>query len=110
MATGAVAGVLLLLAHNWEHLGRPARTVIAILPLVVSQAIAGWVLVRRGESTAWREGSAAFLALTVGATIGLISQTYQIPGDLEVFLLLLLFNFFFPFFDHQGVHRTPLHA
>jgi uncharacterized membrane protein len=41
------SGVILLLAHNWEHLGRPMRTVIAILPLLISQVLAGWALVRR---------------------------------------------------------------
>ena len=80
------SGVILLLAHNWEHLGRPARTVIAILPLVVSQAIAGWVLVRRGESTAWREGSATLLTLALAAAIALVDQTYHTGDDLESFL------------------------
>ena len=80
------AGVILLLAHNWEHLGRPARTVIAILPLLISQGLAGWVLVRRGESTAWREGSATMLALALAAAIALVDQTYHTGDDLESFL------------------------
>lgn len=80
------SGVILLLAHNWEHLGRPARTVIAILPLVVSQVIAGWVLVRRGESTAWREGSATLLTLALATAIALVDQTYHTGDDLESFL------------------------
>jgi len=80
------SGVILLLAHNWEHLGRPMRTVIAILPLLVSQVFAGWVLVRRGESTAWREGSATLLALAIAAAIALVDQTYHTGGDLESFL------------------------
>ncbi len=80
------SGVILLLAHNWEHLGRPARTVIAILPLLVSQVLAGWVLVRRGESTAWREGSATLLTLALAAAIALVDQTYHTGDDLESFL------------------------
>jgi len=80
------SGIILLLAHNWEHLGRPARTVIAILPLLISQGLAGWVLVRRGESTAWREGSATMLALALAAAIALVDQTYHTGDDLESFL------------------------
>ncbi len=80
------SGVILLLAHNWEHLGRPARTAIALLPLLVSQVLAGWVLIRRGESTAWREGSATLLALALAAAIALVDQTYHTGGDLESFL------------------------
>jgi uncharacterized membrane protein len=80
------SGVILLLAHNWEHLGRPVRTVIAILPLLVSQFLAGWVLIRRGESTAWREGSATLLTLALAAAIALVDQTYHTGDDLESFL------------------------
>ena len=80
------SGVILLLAHNWEHLGRPMRTVIAILPLLISQVLAGWVLVRRGESTAWREGSATLLTLALAAAMALVDQTYHTGDDLESFL------------------------
>ncbi len=80
------SGVILLLAHNWEQLGRPARAAIAILPLLVSQVLAGWVLVRRGESTAWREGSATLLVLALAAAMALVDQTYHTGDDLESFL------------------------
>lgn len=80
------SGVILLLAHNWEHLGRPARTVIAILPLVVCQVIAGWVLVRRGESTAWREGSATLPTQAPATAIALVNQTHHTGDELEPFL------------------------
>jgi uncharacterized membrane protein len=80
------SGVILLLAHNWEYLGRPARTAIAVLPLVLSQALAGWVIVRRGESTAWREGSATLLTLALATAIALVDQTYHTGDDLESFL------------------------
>jgi len=80
------AGVILILAHNWEHLGRPARTGIALLPLLASQLIAGWVIVRRGSSTAWREGSATLVALALATAIALVDQTYHTGDDLESFL------------------------
>ncbi len=80
------SGVILLLAHNWEHLGRPARTLIAILPLAVSQGLAGWVIARRGESTAWREGSATLVVLALAAAMALVDQTYHTGDDLESFL------------------------
>jgi len=80
------SGVILLLAHNWEQLGRPARAAIAILPLLASQILAGWVLVRRGESTAWREGSATLLVLALAAAMALVDQTYHTGDDLESFL------------------------
>lgn len=79
-------GIILLVAHNWSELGRPARTVIALAPLLVAQALAVWVVLRRGGSAAWQEGSAIAVVAGVGTAIALVAQTYQIPGDLHGFL------------------------
>jgi len=79
-------GIILLLAHNWEAFGRGTRAAIALTPLVVTQALTGWIVLKRFESTAWREGAATLLALTVAAAIALVDQTYHTGGDLESFL------------------------
>lgn len=81
------SGVILLLAHNWNDLSRPVRTVLALAPLIMAQLMAGWTIRRREESVAWREGSATFLTLMVGASIALVSQSYHIAGDMANFLL-----------------------
>lgn len=81
------AGVILLLAHNWDSLSREARTVVAFAPLVIAQALAGWVLWTGRQGTAWREGAGAAWALAVGATIALVGQTYHLPGDFAGFML-----------------------
>jgi hypothetical protein len=54
--------------------------------LVATQALVGWIVLKRFHSTAWREGSATLLALTVAAAIALVDQTYHTGGDLESFL------------------------
>ncbi|MGH7599461.1 MAG: DUF2157 domain-containing protein [bacterium] len=81
------SGVILLLAHNWEELSRAVRTVLSFAPLLIGQALAGWTLARKKESVAWREGTATFLMLAIGASISLIGQTYHISGDPGKFLL-----------------------
>ncbi len=83
-------GIILLLAHNWEDLPRSARTVLSFAPLLAGQTLAGWTLLRRSDSLAWREGSGTFLALAIGSSISLISQTYHIGGDVSAFLLTWL--------------------
>ena len=80
------SGVILLLAHNWEHLGRGTRAAISMTPLLVSQILVGWVVLKRFGSTAWREGSATLLALAVATALALVDQTYHTGGDLESFL------------------------
>jgi len=81
------AGVILMLAHNWEQLSRPMRASLSFLPLVVAQGLAAWALVRRPTSLAWREGVSALVFLMIGASISLVAQTYNISGDLPRFLL-----------------------
>ena len=81
------AGIILVLAHNWNEISRPARAGLAFLPLIAAQGLAAWVMRRRPRSLAWREGAGALLFLMIGASIALVAQTYNISGDLPRFLL-----------------------
>ena len=81
-------GIILLLAHNWDQLSRPARVAVAFAPLVLSQALAFWMLWTDRGTTVWRETVGTFLALMVGACIALISQTYNLGGDFAEFMLV----------------------
>ena len=81
------SGIILLLAHNWDQLSRVMRTAISFTPLVCAQAMAAWVLWKRRNSTAWREGAGTAVTLAIGATISLIAQTYNISGDFGSFML-----------------------
>lgn len=80
-------GVILLLAHNWDHWSRATRMVMSFMPLLLTQVITLYVLVRQASSVAWRESAALAHMLSVAASIALIGQTYHLPGDLEAFLL-----------------------
>ena len=80
-------GIILILAHNWDDLTRTTKAVIAFIPLVIGQGLCAFTLLKRKDSTAWREGSAVFLIFAIGACISLISQVYNIPGSLTSFLL-----------------------
>lgn len=80
-------GIILLLAHNWDDLPRWVRTLLALAPLVTAQALCAYALLKRHGSTAWSEASSAFLVLAVGTAISLISQTYNIYGDMGRFIL-----------------------
>ena len=82
------AGIVLLIAHNWDDFSRPVRSVIAFLPLLTAQALSVFVLMRRGESKAWRECAAIFNVAAVGTAISLVSQTYQITGSLANFIFV----------------------
>ncbi|TBR19635.1 DUF2157 domain-containing protein [bacterium] len=80
-------GIIMLIAHNWDMLSRATRAFLSILPLVAGQLLAIWVMLKKPNSDAFKEGSAIFLSLMVGASIALISQTYNISGDTQDFIL-----------------------
>lgn len=80
------AGVVLILAHNWDELSRPARAALCLGMLLVAQAGGAWVLARRPASAAWRESVAIAITAATGASIALVSQTYHVEGDLADFM------------------------
>ncbi|HSP45474.1 MAG TPA: DUF2157 domain-containing protein [Chthoniobacterales bacterium] len=82
------AGIILLVAHNWDFLSRPIRCAIAFTPLVISHGLGVFVLLRRNESTSWRESAAILNVAAIGTAIALVSQTYQIQGDFARFILV----------------------
>lgn len=81
------AGIILLLAHNWDELTRPVRAMISFLPLVAALGLAGFVVAKKRESAGWCEGAGTFWVLAIGATISLVAQTYHIGGDFPAFVL-----------------------
>ncbi len=80
-------GLILIIAHNWDDLSKNTKVVFAYLPLIIGQVFCGYTLLKKADSSAWREASSAFLFFAVGSSIALISQVYNISGDLPSFLL-----------------------
>jgi len=79
-------GIILIIAHNWDNLSRGTKTILSFLPLLIGQSLCGYVILKKMDSSVWRESTSAFLFFAVGASISLISQVYNIPGDLSAFL------------------------
>ena len=83
-------GVILLFAHNWDGLGKSARTVLSFLPLLIAQGLAFFAYKYRPESRGWAESSAILVFLGIASSIALIGQTYHIYGNLERFFVAWL--------------------
>lgn len=81
-------GIILIIAHNWDVLGKVPKLGLALLPLLVGQAACAFTLFKKADSTAWREASATFLFFSIGAAVAIVSQVYQIDGTLSAFLLI----------------------
>ncbi|MFT4018580.1 MAG: DUF2157 domain-containing protein [Agriterribacter sp.] len=83
----ASLGIILVIAHNWDELGRLSKTIIAFLPLLLGQGLCVFALFKQKNSIVWKETSAVVLFFGVAACISLIAQTYNISGELSDFLL-----------------------
>jgi uncharacterized membrane protein len=80
-------GIILIVAHNWDNLSKSAKTAFAFLPLIIGQIFCGYALLKKSNSTTWRESTTTFLFFAIGSSISLVSQIYNIPGNLSSFLL-----------------------
>ena len=97
-ALGAILialGVIVLLAHNWDELPRWIKTFFSFLPLLAGQAACGYLLFYKRLTSWWGEAAAAFTALTIGATIAMVHQVYNLPDSsfasfLTLWLILAL--------------------
>ena len=80
-------GIILIIAHNWDDMSRSLKTFLAFLPLLLGQVACAFSLIKKKGPT-WIEASSTFLILSVGATISLVSQIYNIPGNMSNFLFV----------------------
>jgi uncharacterized membrane protein len=80
-------GVILIVAHNWDQLSRSTKSILSFLPLIISQFLCVYALLKKNESVAWREATTSFLFFAVAGCISLISQIYNIDGEFSSFLL-----------------------
>lgn len=82
-------GIILIVAHNWDTLPKNIKTILAFIPLLIGQLALGYSFFKNKSST-WKEASSTFLFFAIGATISLVSQVYNIPGEMSSFLLIWL--------------------
>ena len=80
-------GIILVFAHNWDNLSRLTKIILSFLPLLIGQLLCGYSLLKKSESTVWKETSSVFLFFAIGASISLVAQVYNIPGDINSFII-----------------------
>lgn len=81
-------GIILIIAHNWDDLPKIMKLAIAFLPLLVGLVFCGFAYFNSKNNVGWKESSAVFLMLSLGANISLISQIYNVSGSLSSFIFL----------------------
>lgn len=79
-------GILLLIAHNWDNLSRTLKTALAFLPIIIGQIACAYSYFKKEKNPIWTGSSAIFLSISLGASMALISQIYNIPGSLGTYI------------------------
>ncbi|HPI03119.1 MAG TPA: DUF2157 domain-containing protein [Candidatus Goldiibacteriota bacterium] len=82
-------GIILLIGYNWDNIPRLFKVITSLLPVTIGMG-AGYFTYKKGMGKSWKEGVAVFWFLSIGATIALISQTYNIHGEIADFFLIWL--------------------
>lgn len=80
-------GVVLIVAHNWDNLSTLGKLAVGFAPMLAAQAAAAVLIYKNSESSAWREAVAVILIFGVATSIAVVSQVYNIHGNMERFLL-----------------------
>jgi uncharacterized membrane protein len=78
-------GIILIIAHNWDELSKTLKLFLAFLPLLTGQALCAYALLKKPS---WKEVSSVFVFFSVAASISIVSQVYNIHGDLAGFILI----------------------
>lgn len=93
------AGIFMLIGHNWDNYSKTTRGILSVFPALIALYFYYRAIFHHNESRPWIEASSVFLMLMIGASIALVSQTYQLDGDftkfIKVWALLTIPLFYF---------------
>ncbi|MGP1580599.1 MAG: DUF2157 domain-containing protein [Wolinella sp.] len=83
-------GTVLIIAHNWEMLGRFERSMLALFLILLGQCAGMYGYFRARTRLAWRESLGIVWFFSIGASIAIIGQTYHLGGEFADLLTLWL--------------------
>ena len=85
------AGLLALIAHNWDRVPRGVRITGAFTLMALAQGLVAWVIHKGAAAPRWmREAGGLFVVLAAGGCLALVSQIYNMGGDWPDFLFVWL--------------------
>lgn len=84
------AGIISLIAYNWNAIPRFAKAVAAFVMLLAVQALGTAAMFKKKFQSKkyWKEGAAVLWSLLFGGTVAFISQICRLPGNTSAFLLV----------------------
>jgi uncharacterized membrane protein len=86
----ASAAIFELICHNWDDLPKHLRGVMSLIPVLIALVFYFLALFRHKENVVWVEASSMFVFLMIGASMALITNTYQMNEDITKFMMIWL--------------------
>lgn len=85
------AGLLALIAHNWDRVPRGVRITGSFAIMALAQGLVAWVIHKGTAAPRWiKEAAGLFVVLAAGGCLALVSQIYNMGGDWPDFLFVWL--------------------
>lgn len=81
-------GLVLLFVFFWVDFPLPVKTAFCILPVILGQAFAVFVYLKKKSSAVWSESAAVIWCVGIIATIALINSVYDIHYGYENYLII----------------------
>jgi uncharacterized membrane protein len=82
------SGIILIIAHNWDSLGKVARLSLGLSPLLIAQALSVYAFQKKPESKAWMEISSVLVFFAIATAISVVGQVYNLHSNFGRFLLV----------------------
>jgi uncharacterized membrane protein len=86
------AGMVALMAHNWDDFPKAVRLILSFVPLVAGIAVFYKAFFHHHQSKVWMESAATFLVLMTGSSIVLVTQLYHIGHFNQILLCWMLLS------------------
>ena len=80
-------GVIVFASINWYAFSTTTKTIISLLPLVISSGLAIWLIYRQVNSRNAKEIVAILYAASVFTAVALISRIFHLSGNYSYFLI-----------------------
>ncbi len=83
------AGIFAIISYNWDVFPKTVRGILSLFPLLVALYFY-YKGVFEKKTAVWVEITSLFLFMMIGASIALVSSTYQLNGDFDKFIKVWL--------------------
>lgn len=81
------SGIILIIAHNWDDLGKVGQLSVGLLPLLIAQLLAVYAFLKKRDSKVWIEVSSLLVFFAIATGISVVGQVYNLHSNFGRFLL-----------------------